>query len=85
MVDANTGLFQNLNAAFALESPRPFERIQRPASALGLVIPTVITEIVSGGDSDGVIEDTYIQHERAGLSPSTSQCSSPTGEPAGSA
>lgn len=75
-----SGLFQNLNVAFSLESPRPFKRIQRPTSQAG----TADTKETAGIDN-GAVEISFLQYERAGLSPATSERSSAAGEPAGSA
>lgn len=82
--DARVGLFQNLNAAFSLESPRPFKQILRQTSGLGSGSHTRAAS-VTVTSSDGVDENPFIQHTRLGLSPSSSERSSPPGEPAGSA
>lgn len=81
-VDSRKGLFQNLSAAFSLESPRPFKRVLRPIAEAE---PSTPWDIGTPGlvVSDGPFENSFLQHSRSGLSPSTSERSS--GEPVGSA
>lgn len=83
--DCESGLFQNLNAAFSIESPRPFKRILRPSSKVGPAFSIESGEIPQATSLNGPVEISVLQYERIGLSPETSERSSTAGEPAGSA
>lgn len=83
--DINPFLVQNLNAAFSLESPRPFKRIQRPTTVVGPAALRVIGVSEINDTPDGVPQITKLKYAGASFSPSTSERSYPAGEPTGSA
>lgn len=82
--ESSNGIFQNLNAAFTLESPRPFKRILRQISEGGPAVPWDVGHL-NVSALDGVVEDSFIQYPGTGISPTTSERSSAPGEPTGSA